>query len=807
MWRGLILVVATLVLVPVFLAAQESNSTLHISVADENGLAVASARILLARTDPQATWKAETDYGGRCALADVPRGVYQLRVEKEGFYTFHLDDLRVGEVEEIDVRLNHVQEFAESVEVVASPTAVDPTATAATAGLGNREIVNVPFPVTRDIRAVLPFLPGVLPGAGGQVHLNGSATTQLFQQLDDFNSSDPATGLLLLRVSSDAIRSIEVQGGRSSAEFGKGSGGVIALATAMGDDRFRFSATDFIPSLQNRKGILLDNLTPRATLSGPLHKGKAWFLLAPEGEYNITVVQELPDGQDRLHFWRFSNLAKAQVNLTPGNILSTSFLVNRSHADHIGLSPLNPQETTLEGAGKAQHFSAKEQSFFAGGTLVEVGFGATWFRNEERPQGLQPYVIRPDGTSGNFFRTADGRSRRLQGIANLYLRPLRWRGRHDFKFGADLDGIAYDQFFDRRPVFILRADGTQSQAITFAATPPFSRGNVEVGAFAQDRWSVSDRLLLELGARLDWDELIDRVSFSPRLASTYLPTREGNTKLTAGIGLFYDATNLELLSRPFSGQRADQFFAADGATPVGPPVVTTFQADGSRLQRPYVLSWSTGLEHLFPRSTYVRVEFLEKRGHDGFAYVPQGGPFALQNVRRDRYDAVAFTLRATLHKNYTLFASYTRSRARSNAVLDFTIDTVIFSPQAGGRLPWDAPNRLLSWGWLPLVRKFMLAYSLDWRDGYPFFAVNENRQLVGPPDSHRFPDYFSLNVHVERRFRLGHYEFALRGGFNNITDHGNPGSVVNNVDSPRFLTFSGFQRRAFVGRIRWLGRR
>src|SRR5207302_600167 len=123
----------------------------------------------------------------------------------------------------------------------------------------------------------------------------------------------------------------------------------------------------------------------------------------------------------------------------------------------------------------------------------------------------------------------------------------------------------------------------------------------------------------------------------------------------------------------------------------------------------------------------------------------------LTNIREDRYDALQVTARRTFKGSYFVLGSYTRSSARSNAVIDFSIDNPIFSPQGGGPLAWDAPNRFLSWGLLPFVKRFDLAYSLDWRTGYPFSLVNENQELVGSPNSQRFPSYLSLNLHLERR--------------------------------------------------------
>jgi hypothetical protein len=96
---------------------------------------------------------------------------------------------------------------------------------------------------------------------------------------------------------------------------------------------------------------------------------------------------------------------------------------------------------------------------------------------------------------------------------------------------------------------------------------------------------------------------------------------------------------------------------------------------------------------------------------------------------------------------------------------------------------------------------------MNWHTGFPFSVANQTQQIVGTLNSHRFPDYFALNLHVERRFRFHGYEFALRVGSNNITNSRNPVVVNNNIDSQHFLTFSSFQKRAFTGRIRFLGRK
>jgi hypothetical protein len=789
--------------------------TLVVNVADENRVPVASARVTLSQGAKQIAYRCETDHFGRCEIGVNEPGLYQLGAEKEGFYSAVLDGVRAGEAQSVDVTLYHQQEYAEVVNVYDSPQAIDPQRTEASQTLSNREIINLPYPSTRDVRNALPLIPGVVQDPTGQVHINGSVSSQIFSQLDGFNITHPTTGLLEMRVSTDAVRSIDVKSSRYSAEFGKGSGGVLSLTTGMGDDHYRFSATDFIPSLQTRKGIGIDGWTPRATFSGPLRKKKAWFYDAIDGEYELRIIDELPVGADRSPTWRGSNLAKAQINLNQRNILTGSFLANYFQSGNAGLSRFNPPETTYNYKQTAYLLTVKDQSYFASGLLLEAGFAASQFGAREQPHGSLPLLIRPAGTSGNFFRMTDTRARRLQGIVNLTLPAARWHGQHEFRLGLDTERITYTQLSERRPLLIFRENGALARRVEFINNPRARRNNLAVSVFAQDRWLISERLLVEMGLRLDWDQIIRRALVSPRSAFSYLLTHDGETKISAGIGLYYDATNIDLITRPLVGQRFDYFYAPDGRTLAAPPVETSFLVNERELRAPRFLNWSAGLERKLPASIYLAVEFVQKRGRDGFVFVNQGLAgagrlnlrYALRSERRNSYDGVGITVRRSFAGGYAVLASYTRSAARSNTAVSVSFDNPIFSPQGSGPLPWDTPNRFITWGWLPLIKKFDFSYSLEWRDGYPFSLVNQEQRLVGAPNARRFPAYFSLNTHVERRFRLLGLQLALRAGFNNVTGRRNPTEVNNNVDSPQFLTFGGTQHRVFTGRIRFLGRK
>src|SRR5262249_59914877 len=108
------------------------------------------------------------------------------------------------------------------------------------------------------------------------------------------------------------------------------------------------------------------------------------------------------------------------------------------------------------------------------------------------------------------------------------------------------------------------------------------------------------------GFRLDRDDLLGGVSVSPRLATSILLTRNGDMKLSAGAGVFYDATNLGLLARGRDAQRLDVSYALDGRTLASSPILVSFQADEQMLKRPRVLNLDVGLEKKLPASFNLR---------------------------------------------------------------------------------------------------------------------------------------------------------------------------------------------------------
>jgi hypothetical protein len=796
---------------------EASGAQLLGRVVDENGLVVSGAKLTLNGPNLAAEALGTSDESGRFVLPPVPSGIYRLRVEKVGYYAFVADEFGVtGQEDRVEVVLNHRQEFEETVNVVYSAPAIDPQETAAQRTLTAEEIIDIPYPASHDFRNSLSLMPGVVKDNRGRVHLNGGAENQASYSLDGFNLNNPVSGILDNRISIDAIRSERMDSSRYSAEFGKGSAGAVALETFRGDDRLRISATNFFPSFDTAGGLEINDWNPRVTFSGPIVKGRAWYFNAMDLQYNLTVVPALPSNANRSRNWFGSDMTLVQVNLTGRNLLSFGYLFNFQNSSHYGLTPLDPLESTRSRRERFNFVSLKDQAYFSGGWVLESGVALNHLETKENPLGTAAYVIGPRGRSGNYFMRSTGTVERLQFLSTIVTPYWTWHGRHTFKFGIDADRIQYRQTSDRQNIDVLGTNGQLMRLVTYSGKPSFGRDSSEFSAFGQDRWYLRETLYLEAGMRLDWDQILRQAQVAPRLSFSLSPKGLPNSKFSGGVGVYYDAVNLSILTRELDQERIDTFYTPDGTVSLG-PVTSRYRANEASLKAPVFLNWSVGWQQKLPRALHLRTEFIRKTGRHGWSYalypsvpgeISPVNTYLLSSSGRETYYSMEFALNRTFREKYPWSFSYSRSQARSSAVIDFSTDNTVFGKQGDGPRDWDSPNRLISWGTYPVPRfnKFMLSYFLEWHSGFPYSTVDQTQQLMGLPNRGRFPDYFSLNLHCERRFQLWHTQWALRAGFNNLTGNSNPVVVNNIVDSPDYRRFSGGQGRVFTGRIRFLGR-
>jgi hypothetical protein len=803
-------------------------TTVSGNVVDETGNPVPGARVSVGGSNPgaatiaAATIAATTTDAAGAFRFDLPAdGNYPVRVQREGFFLFVKPDIHFDSSTPIEVHLIHLKELAETIDVPYSPPVVDPDQTPEVKHLDGQAILNLPYAASQDYRRALQLMPGAVQDNSGQVHFNGGSVNETSYRLDGFDLSNPAGGGLTARLSVDTVQAVDWSSGRMPAED-KGSAGTVEIRTEMGDDRWRFGATNPIPSFDTSGGLHLNHWSPRLMTSGPIKKGKAWFHTALDPFYTANSVSNLPRGQNRTESFTGSDLSRFQWNVSDWQTLTASFLLNRNNVWRDGLSVLNPAETTVNQRSSLMEGTVKDQ-FIVSGNLIEAGFAETQDYVRSSPLGTSPYLVTPFGSSGNFFRDQTSRASRQEGIVNAVFKPLHRGGTHQLRVGTEIENSNLNQTIMRHNLSVVRVDGSVVRTVAFEGSPQQSLGNLEVSGYFADHWVPAPALTLDIGVRTQWNRVTGAALPAPRVAAAWAPKALRGAKLSAGWGVYYDAVTLSQLALGQEQNSVTTFYAGDG-TALGAPVETLYLLNTRAFRTPRFTVAGLSIERALPWNFFGRADLTSRQGSHGFslqefAQSPTVNEYVANTAKHASYRSVEVALRRTFRAKYQWNASYTRSAARSDSAVQYTIENPLLTPQAGGPQAWDAPNRFLMWGWAPVNRKWFPRFLqpivgntdfqllADYHTGFPFSATTESGYLSGAPDSRRFPDYFSVNIALERQFPFHGYLWAWRVGLVNALDRANPNVVNSDADSPQFLLFGRGQARAVNVRLRFLGRK
>lgn len=798
-----------------------ADITLHGRVVDENEAPVRAASVNIRRDG--ISLDAQTDPTGTFTLTLPAPGDFLLSITREGYYALKDRPLHIEATLELTLIINSVREVFQSENVHAETSPVDVGQAQSQERLTGTEVNDMPYANSHSLRNSLQLLPGVVEDGSGTLHVNGSSENQVLFLLNGFNITNPITGQFQTILAVEGVRSVDLSSGRSSPAFGKGSAGVLAINTESGTDKFHWTSTDFIPGINIQHGLHLGNWYPRFGFSGPIVRGRAWFSDTVESEYSESVVTALPSGQDTRSGWAGSNLLHAQVNLTPSNILFADFLTSVDNEGRVGLGALNPISTTSNLHTHEYFASIKDQKYFGHGALIEFGYAHNDFSRDQSPQGQSLYVISTQGFSGNYFQNSTQAASRDQGLVQGFLPKFKLAGIHQIEVGTDADWLHYSGDFNRTGYQVLGLTGALISETLFTVPARFRVTDTELSAYILDTWRVSKRLQFNLGIREDWDRKIADAAWSPRAAFSWSPFASARTRISGGYSITHDAVTMGMLGAPLDQTAVTTLYNLDG-TPSGPPGLTSFAIANSGLVLPRASNWTLDADHQLFTHVYVAAKFLRRRGTDGFAFIntlapdappsllplpgtDAAGTYQLTNLRRDDYDSIAVSVRQTFSGQYEWMASYTHSRALSNGVLDpNTAQPLQVLPDLVP-MPWDVPNRILGWAYMPLPWKnWAISALADMRSGFPFSVRDQSGVIAGAVDSHRYPINFDLNIAIERMVTLRGYRFALRGGMDNITNQSNPTAVNNVTGAPQFLQFLGDEGRHFVVRVRFFGR-
>jgi len=234
-------------------------------------------------------------------------------------------------------------------------------------------------------------------------------------------------------------------------------------------------------------------------------------------------------------------------------------------------------------------------------------------------------------------------------------------------------------------------------------------------------------------------------------------------------------------------------FGPDGSS-LGGPVTLANRIDGD-LRTPEALVGNVEWDQRFGRRVFLKVAFLRRAGTHEYVLSPDPavGRLQLSSTGTSRYREIEATARYLGGDRHDLTLSYVwaRGTADLNSYDQFygNLRDPIVRANEHNLTPTDVPHRLLLRGTIGLPGQWDLAPVLELRSGFPWSAVDEFHDFVGPrSQAGRLPAVRTLDLSIARPWRFMKYRF--RGGLRvyNVFGGAAERDIQANTTSPFYGT-------------------
>jgi outer membrane receptor protein involved in Fe transport len=787
------------------LAAQTDNLSLAGTVFDTNAKPVGSAHVRLEEPTEQKKWDSETKADGTFRFDRLAFGTYRITVELQGYFeTF--TDVRLESSKTVEFTLAPAETVTQEVDVVARPEPINVDSVAPQEVVTNEVIQSIPYTGRQSFLNAVALMPSVVRDNNNGVHINGSRPDQVRYQLDGLYLTDVAGTGLGSNIPIDAIESVDLNLANYSAEFGKSSGGVINVHSQFIGDKVRFNATDFIPGWDFRTKSLSD-FSPRFLFSGPLVQKKLWFMYSGTMRYINSYLNDIATSANKMTQSGADQLFKLQWNLKESHVLTVHLLVNADNMSNEGLSIVRPVETTTNFLRRGVTLGVSDRHVVRG-KLFETTLQWTRRHETDLAKGTGPLQAYPNLWTGNYFQD------QIANVERAHLaQTVAWDKEaggltHRLKAGGEFDWVDSNLQVNRRPFTVYDDQGNIQQTVAFTGPNYTDVHNQEYGAFVQDRIIFSSKLQAEAGVRYDRERVTGRNNAGPRFAFSYLPFGTARSKLSGGVGLFYDDITLTDLQLPNLQRRLTTTYT-NGIPTTAPSATSIFASPD--LINPSTLHWNLQWEHEWVPRWVSRIQYIQKDGVNQVRLAAQptsdGFNMVFDNSGASTYRAMEITVDRPIRTNLHFLGSYTYSNAKERPSL--SIDFPDPAIENFGKLPvaWNTPHRFVGWGYFPLPTHLMVSFSVEARSGFPYTKLDDLNRVVGTYNGQTMPMYFVTNAGVEKELPIpfgNGKRVAVRVGITNLFNRFNPRFIDTNVNSPTFGTLSDSSRRHFSARVRIL---
>jgi hypothetical protein len=581
------------------LLAQATGTTtadLRGLVVDETGSPLPGASIIATSQDTGFSRQATSAAGGSFAVRLLPPGLYRVSASLPGLRVADVPDVRlsVGATTTLELRLEP-SGVAEAVSVTAQMTLIDRSSTELSKTVGESKIRNLPINQRNFLEFALTT-PGVTVARGPQagpfptsgISISGQSPRLNNIVVDGVDNNDSAVGSVRSTFSQDAVREYQVIQSPFPAEYGKATGGVVNVVTRSGSNDWHGSAFAFFRDESlSADNFLTGTTTPfqqtqyGANFSGPILKDRLFFFAAAERlavhDANVVTLSDADVAMIRSSGFDVQNgavpfersgtswLGKLDVLPSPshaislrgtyaraldGNLQPWGGLVARSNggagkvedaaaalAGTLVLSASLSNELRALYADRSLRLDSLDLSRGPQVSIINVAtFGTQTLLPEARD--TQVYEIF-DAVSWFGSKSAYKAGFDYTRTTSAMSVPANFAGLYVFgSLDEGLPGVPAGGL-DARQAF---AAGLPSMFGQTFGDPNFEATTNVLGAFVQGEWNLTDRLLLRLGLRYDYEKPADPFpsdtnNWAPRFSFSW--AGGDSWRVRGGLGRFY----------------------------------------------------------------------------------------------------------------------------------------------------------------------------------------------------------------------------------------------------------------------------
>lgn len=519
--------------------AQSATATIVGTVVDPQGAVLQGATVVARKVDTGIERTTKTTSDGLYRFDSLPPGIYDIRVEAQGFGKSEVKAVRlqVGELRDVNVSLS-VSGKSEVVDISAAAPLIETGKTDVSNVIDEKQVATLPTTtsfngiggVSNDYAGLAVIAPGVkydLTSVSSDLIGPGAVNDRGIQvNIDGGNISDQVVSARDgLGASVEEVKEFQVLTNNYNAEYGQAGGVILNVITKSGTNGFHGDGHYYTRGRNLTASTFFYNLSDAAnfrrapfhkyegglTVGGPFVKDRTfWFASYEQVRQGVPLLLIPPTGALALTQPTQEILWSAKVDhqLNAKNRISARFNVQRDLTDNL-LVQIAATASPNSLVSSVIHDHTLNVGITSTPTLHTVNEGRFfWHRllSATPTKSEQPGQQGPNFYFGAAFCCPQGADQsRYQYVDNF-----SWNhGAHTLKAGLNISHFPYFSLFTQFHFGLYQGfDPFPRQGLPKSLTIGIGPAQVRAadniyGFYAQDAWKIKSNLTLNYGVRYD----------------------------------------------------------------------------------------------------------------------------------------------------------------------------------------------------------------------------------------------------------------------------------------------------------------